>query len=498
VVAAESGVEILVLSNIQAKAIAGSLLAIGEEVYRLKDYDPAYPGQPPWRSGAEGKAYPLLGQDGSVLAYMKFFTRPTQKRLNRTAWLIGQQIHTWLPGLAAAPLFWVDTRLGLRSAETGFDFAGYLASAVPGETWLERKNQIVETGASLPEEFRWRCVADLLLATAVLERAGIVHGDLSPNNIIVDPAAPPDKPALYLIDFDAFVAPAAGADQAVDVTEGGTYGTDGYCPPDLSERAAAGDGSAMPYSDRHGRDMLILELLLMDSGLSAEDSPEKWNRDRLRHLHGAMQESCDPARRQMLADLETPQVFLLPEQQRPTSAELAARLGLELPESPAICSDVEMSRAPSAIRGIRSVSARVQQRSRRRTAPVQAQKPSRQAPTTQSRSLNPWLIAAQVVPRSLRRPRPGPPKDSPATVLATIVFLLLISLLIFIPSCPQAQGASRSSPRAACGFAGRSQSVQNSVTRCWPARRSARSRCCGRFPGQCGPDADRTESDTRP
>ena len=44
----DSSADILVLSNIQAKALAGSLFAIGEEVYRLKDYDPAYPGQPPW------------------------------------------------------------------------------------------------------------------------------------------------------------------------------------------------------------------------------------------------------------------------------------------------------------------------------------------------------------------------------------------------------------------------------------------------------------------
>jgi len=79
-------------------------LAIGEEIYRLKDYDPAYPGLPPWRSGAEGKAYPLLGRDGAVAAYLKFFARPTQKRLKRTAWLIGQQMHTWLPGASGGPI----------------------------------------------------------------------------------------------------------------------------------------------------------------------------------------------------------------------------------------------------------------------------------------------------------------------------------------------------------------------------------------------------------
>ena len=441
---AGSSTDILVLSNIQAKALAGSLLAIGEEVYRLKDYDPAYPGQPPWRSGAEGKAYPLLGRDGSVVAYLKFFTRPTQKRLNRTAWLIGQQMHTWLPGLAAAPLLWVDTRLGSRSAKIDFDFAGYLAQAVPGETWLELKNRMVEAGTSFPEDFRWRCVEDLLLATAVLERAEIIHGDLSPNNIVIDPDAPPDEPALYLIDFDAFVAPAAGSDQAVDVAEGGTYGTEGYCPPDLSSRAAAGDGSAAPYSDRYGRDMLILELLFMDPVLSPDDPPEKWNRDGLRRSYAAWRASCDPARRQVLAHLEIPGVFSLSEQQRPTSTQLAAGLGLALPESPVICTDAPIAHSPSAIPGMRSVSAYVQRRPRRWPTPAPVRKQSRRAAPAQSPSLSPWLVSAQVVPTQLRRARPTVPKDNLATVLVTITFFVLIGLILFIiPSCPQATAFGR-------------------------------------------------------
>ena len=272
----------------QAKTLAGSLLAIGDVLFRLKDYDPAYPGQPPWRSGAEGKAYPLLARDGTVAAYLKFFTRPTPQRLDRTAWLIGQQMHTWLPGLVAAPLLWIDTRLSPRSAEIDFDFAGYIAHAVPGETWLELKNRIVETGIALPEEFRWRCIRDLVLATAVLEEAGIVHGDLSPNNIVIDRDAPAGEPALYLIDFDAFVAPAAGRSQAVDVAGGGTFGTDGYCPPDLAARAAAGDGAAAPYSDRYGRNMLILELLLIGSRPAAGRSSRHVETGRVRAATGRL------------------------------------------------------------------------------------------------------------------------------------------------------------------------------------------------------------------
>lgn len=439
---AKSNAEILVLSNIQAKALAGSLLAVGEELYRLKDYDPAYPGQPPWRSGAEGKAYPLLGPDGAVVAYLKFFTRPTPKRLDRTAWLIGQQIHSWMPGLAAAPLFWIDTRVGTRSAEIEFDFAGYLAVAVPGDTWLEVKNHIVETRSPVSDEFRWRCVDDLLVATAALERAEIVHGDLSPNNIVVDVGAPSDQPALYLIDFDAFVAPAAGANRAVSVREGGTFGTEGYCPVDLCQRVAEGDSSAAPYSDRFGRDMLMLELLLVDSRFSPDDSPPYWDRQRLAQALAARLAECDESRRGALAYLTWAEVFSLAERERPTSQELAAALGLELPAAPEI--DATISRSPPAHLGVRAFSARARKRSRRRpsTRPVAGPPPPPTSPAHPP-SLAQWLVPAQIVPRTYRRPRSTTPKDSPATILATVIFAIILCLLLFIPSCPDARGMGR-------------------------------------------------------
>jgi diketogulonate reductase-like aldo/keto reductase len=445
----DAAADILVLNNTQAKALAGSFLAIGEEVYRFRDYDPAYPGQPPWRSGAEGKAYPLLGRDDAVVAYLKFFTRPNGKRLNRTAWLIGQQMHTWLPGLAAAPLLWVDTRLGVRAAEIGFDFAGYVAQAVPGETWLELKNRMRDAGTFLPAAFRWRCVEDLVLATAVLERALVIHGDLSQNNIVIDPDAPRGEPALCLIDFDAFVALAAGSNQAIDAAAGGTYGTEGYCPPDLSARAAVGDGSVAPYSDRYGRDMLILELLLMEPGLSPDDPPAQWNRDELQRRYAAWRASCDPARWQPLAHLETPQVFSLAEQQRPTSTQLAAALGLELPESPVICTDEPVSsHSAPATPSVRSFSARAKRRPGRRPARAQVQNQSRRAAPATAQPLSRWLVSAQIVPRRHRRAPPrGPlPKDDAKSVVLTIALFMLLCLVLLLPlySCRDTPGIGRS------------------------------------------------------
>jgi hypothetical protein len=327
----DSGTSILTLTNTQAKALAGRFVTIESETYCFKNYDQRHPGQPPWRSGAEGKAYPLLDYERSVAAYLKFFTRPTRKRLSRTAWLIAQQLHTWLPSLAAAPLLWVDTRHAQRPPACALDFAGYLAQAVPGTTWLELKNSIHENSLPFTAEFRWRCVRDLVLALSVLEREGIVHGDLSPNNIVIDIDARPDQPALYLIDFDAFVTAAAEGLEAVTAAEGGTCGTEGYCPPHLAAAAGSGEGSAAPYSDRYGRDMLLVELLMMDCGLSPDDPPSRWSTDQLQRRYGAWRARGIPA---ILSHLEPPTVFPLVEQDRPASLELATGLGIALPAKP--------------------------------------------------------------------------------------------------------------------------------------------------------------------
>jgi hypothetical protein len=349
----DSSTNILTLSNTQAKELAGRVVTIGGTEYVFKSFDPDHPGQPPWRSGAEGKAYPLIGADHSTAAYLKFFTHPTQKRLDRTAWLIGQQMHRWLPNLAAAPLLWTDTRHGIHGAKIDFQFAAYLAKAVPGETWLECKTGIAGGQIGFSEDLRWRCAGDLLLALAVLEGAELVHGDLSPNNVVIDLDAPPDQPALYLIDFDAFFAAAAGANQAVTVGEGGTFGTDGYCPPDLAAAASAGDGSAAPFSDRCGRDMLLLEFLLMGRSLPADDPLAHWNREQLQRQFAAWRARNDPELVRALAHLDPATVFTLGEAERPTSVELAIGLGMSLPERRVLRRVTELPRPTPAVLGFR-------------------------------------------------------------------------------------------------------------------------------------------------
>jgi serine/threonine protein kinase len=199
----------------------------------------------------------------------------------------------------------------------------------------------------------------------VFEQEGIVHGDLSPNNIVIDIEARPDQPALYLIDFDAFVAPAAEGNAVVTVAEGGTFGTEGYCPPDLAAAAAAGDGSAAPFSDRYGRDMLLVELLVLDGGLSPDDPPSSWNREHLECRFAAWQARSDPKSLQTLAHLDPTTLFTLAEQDRPAAKELAAALGLSLPTKRMLRRMTRVWSSTPAVLGNPLASARIDQLSRR-------------------------------------------------------------------------------------------------------------------------------------
>ena len=43
------------LSNTQARELAGRVVTIGGVTYSFQSYDPDHPGQPPWRSGERAR-----------------------------------------------------------------------------------------------------------------------------------------------------------------------------------------------------------------------------------------------------------------------------------------------------------------------------------------------------------------------------------------------------------------------------------------------------------
>lgn len=159
----------------------------------------------------------------------------------------------------------------------------------------------------------------------MLERNGIIHGDLSPNNLRVDLSAGMQDPAAYLFDFDAFVAPAAGELGTLTTEDGGVFGTEGYCPPDLHEGTEQAEADIAPYSDRYGRDMLVLELLCYDRSLPFDLPPSYWPREVL--LERLQRIGADRA----VPYLTRQDLFSIPESERPSAAKLAQQFGMNVP-----------------------------------------------------------------------------------------------------------------------------------------------------------------------
>lgn len=322
--------DILILSQLQAKELAGKRWTVNGTGYTFADYHPAQAGQPrqpPWMSGAEGMAFPLLGTDGRQRSFVKFFDelRVTAKRVDRTKWLVEQRIDTWVPELRAAPNTWVDTRTLGGPAGISFEFTCPLSHAVPGRTWLELKSDIVEGAARLDQQMRQRCVQNLIRGLVYLEQAGIVHGDLSPKNVIVNLDARPDEPALYLIDFDGFKAEHAERLCQLSMGEGGTFGTRGYCPPELVQQAEQDELSTAPYSDRYGRDILLIELLCFDAECDYGDPASEWSWEKIQHALSQSETG------EQLRHLTGQDIFELPEDRRPSSYDLARSLRMTTP-----------------------------------------------------------------------------------------------------------------------------------------------------------------------
>lgn len=273
------------LSFEELSELSGKRWFVNGEALRFVEHGDE-PGCHPWTGGGEAIAFPLLSSNGekAYFARLLFRVPMTEKRYERWQWLAQSGLHEVTRELSAAPSALLDTHSVGRPDGIDFDFTCSLCGAVPGMTWELLKDEI-KSGYRFDKVLRRRCISDLVRATAMLEREGVIHGDLSPANIIINPTASPMETALYVIDFDTFVASNEEADVSrLTAAEGGSYGTEGYCPPSLSSLVGVKDDELAPYSDRFGRDMLILELLCFDEQVryDHEQPISNWDRSDIR------------------------------------------------------------------------------------------------------------------------------------------------------------------------------------------------------------------------
>ncbi|MHC4879568.1 MAG: phosphotransferase [Planctomycetota bacterium] len=273
--------------------------------------------------GNESWIVPLLDESGSVAWRFKtYLKRVTPQRARRIRWLCQQRVWEWSPGLAGAPREWIDTREFGRPEGSTVDFAGYLMSDVPGVTWGELRMSVVDDSIEIQDEWRRVWMGQLLRALVALENQNLVHGDLSPGNVLLSC----EQPArLALIDFDSFVAPESD-DEAALRCNGGMIGTKGYMPVDLERRRTQGDEPSQltPYSDRRARDMLLLELACFEEWCPKEDPVADWE-------WNLVDEALED---QKLGQAERyfrrEQIIDLPESSRASSTALARSLGVSL------------------------------------------------------------------------------------------------------------------------------------------------------------------------
>lgn len=310
------------------RALAGKSWHVDGAPVSFADFTDG-PGCPPWASGTEAIAYPLLNASDEPVYYAKFVdcTLMSDKRKRRMEWLADAKLHSLTRELQGAPSAVVDTQDTGRPSDIDFDFLCSICRAVPGQTWLVLKD-LLRSGEPFEDNLRARCVRDLIRATSVLEREKLVHGDLSPNNVIINPFAGPDEPALFVIDFDAFVAQNAGLDVSrLTAAEGGSFGTEGYHPPDLLMLQGTKEDELAAYSDRFGRDMLILELLCFDEDtpFTHEDPVFTWDRS---YVHKKLSRS---KLAQTVPYLCRQEIFELDEDSRPGSEQMAAWTRTTLP-----------------------------------------------------------------------------------------------------------------------------------------------------------------------
>lgn len=276
------------------------------------------------RGGGEAFLVPLLDGTDTCRWFLKIFHghAASSQRRARAEWLSSQRLHNLMPELHAAPRRWIDTRVCGRPDGFSCDFAGYLATPIVGQTWLEYKLDVSDGIQSLTDECRLRWAKRFLRVLAGLERRGIVHGDLSDNNVLVNAATG----TLHLIDFDAYFAPNAPAGiRRLSSIHGGTVGTPDYMPVDLQQRHRNGEPDLSPYSDRRARDLLLLEILCFDADVPAEDGVSVWDRSLMEHRLKAAR--LGPAGRYF----ERRELLDLPEQQRVSSRELATAMQVSQP-----------------------------------------------------------------------------------------------------------------------------------------------------------------------
>lgn len=306
----------------QAKKLVGVRLEVGGKQF-VFDVE--------IKMGGEAFAIPLLDTYSRRVAFFRTLTafKATQARIDRTEWMIGQRLHRLSEVFIGAPQLWVDTRIQGRPKGVGFDFSGTIHGLAIGTSWAAWKQRIeLDSKCEPAMALRAKFAKSLIHRLACLEtvgKFGFIHGDISDANVMLDKTTG----KVNLIDFDCFMfeSPTLKKTKLL-VREGGSKGTPGYIPEWLCDDSSLDHA---PLGDRFSRDMMLIELLGFNGprsgkgGDPSDCSPLYW--DGREEFLGRIKNASANLQLTHLQDMS---VFDIPEAERPSSFELARRLGLKV------------------------------------------------------------------------------------------------------------------------------------------------------------------------
>jgi hypothetical protein len=236
------------------KKLEGSPLDLGTSRFTFEKSPNFLPAA---RAGGEGYAIPVVHAESNRRFILKTYHLPSPERKTRITFLSSLPLQRLFPTLVAAPAIVVEKDFelpGAAGANNLVRIEGYLAELIEGETFAE----LIGGGWDPPFDLRLRLAAQLCNSVRVLEGGGLVHGDLSSNNIMV--AAPESvQPALELIDFDGFYHSGVPPIPCTEESGGRGWGSHGY----RSAAYQAMDETVLVTSDRVAMSALALELVIL-------------------------------------------------------------------------------------------------------------------------------------------------------------------------------------------------------------------------------------------
>ena len=237
------------------------------------------PQQPPgWpRGGAE--AYGLKtdlevkkpNATENISAFLKIFRTEVRQRGQRTRLLIDMGLARRSEYFYGIPFGWLG-----RVKINGLDVIAHFTRMIPGpyNGGPEDFGRLRSDGRwkGFPRDRRYEFAGELAVAVAGLERAGIVHGDISPGNILIGHSKS-GTDICILCDYDGYhhaqVARLPRKDGKMPCRP---LGSPGYQYPDLLNAIAAdtqNDADIWVQSDRFALGVAICEMVVWSDEVDA-------------------------------------------------------------------------------------------------------------------------------------------------------------------------------------------------------------------------------------